>query len=186
MIERQVMSLLEVPLVPDKKRLIVDVGFVDLKTIDVSMLNRAKLKKVIRNLFQDSWPQIIFQRNIHYLNFKIDAVILREIQKIHHSTIEHSENKIITNFESWVGPGVIQFIIQQTSPCKYKQRGENNRNVISILRCVPLVFLLQACLLKARVEYSKSNLVSKQHILRKNFTFGILYCILKSVAYFIS
>ena len=32
--------------------------------------------------------------------------------------MEHSENKIITNFENEVGPRVLQFIIQQASPCK--------------------------------------------------------------------
>ena len=31
---------------------------------------------------------------------------------------EHSENKIITNFENEVEPGVIHFIIQQASSCK--------------------------------------------------------------------
>ena len=32
--------------------------------------------------------------------------------------IEHSENKIITNFENEVGPGVFQTSVQQTLPWK--------------------------------------------------------------------
>ena len=85
--------------------------------------------------------------------------------------IEHSENKIIRNFESEVGPGIVEFIIQQTLPCKKSRQQRQNRNVISFLRFVPL---LQACLLKAGVAHSRSDLVSKHHILRKLYFWNAL------------
>ena len=50
--------------------------------------------------------------------------------------IEHSKNKIIGNFESEVGPGVLQFSIQEAFPCKNSRQQGQNRSMVSSLRFV--------------------------------------------------
>ena len=55
----------------------------------------------------------------------IDSVSLSKLNKTR-VKIEHSENKIITNFETEVGPGVLQFRIQEASPCKKSKQKEQN------------------------------------------------------------
>ena len=76
---------------------------------------------------------------------------------------------------------MVQFVIQQTLPCKNLDNKDRIKNVVSFLRFVPLLFLLQASLLNAGLEYSRSDLVSKQHILRNNFIFGMPYLIFEYV-----
>ena len=44
--------------------------------------------------------------------------------------IEHSVNEIIMNFESEVGSGVVQFVVQQTLPCKKSSSKNRIKNVI--------------------------------------------------------
>ena len=53
---------------------------------------------------------------------------------------KHSKNKIFTNFESEAGSGVVQFIIQRTSPCKKSRQQRQNQNVVSFLHFVHLIF----------------------------------------------
>ena len=44
--------------------------------------------------------------------------------------IKQSKNKIVTKSENEVGPGVVQYSVQQTLPCKNSRQQGQNRNVV--------------------------------------------------------
>ena len=66
------------------------------------------------------------------------------------------------NFENWVGPGVLQSSVQQTSPYKNLRRKGHNLDIFSSLHFVPLTFLKQASLLNAELGHFWPDLIFKQ------------------------
>ena len=76
--------------------------------------------------------------------------------------MEHSENKTIVRsglFENEIGPGVLNSILKKTCALKkcQRQKAEDTENIF-ILSFFSGI-LAEKCLLNARLEHSRSNLV---------------------------
>ena len=101
----------------------------------------------------------------------------------HKDQIEDPKNRIITNYESEVGPGVLQFSIQQSMALQdFQTKGTELKHSQKRTSCtfVILAAVLKAlqvqvqCLLKAGPEHSRSDLAFKRPKLRNNLIFRML------------
>ena len=78
-------------------------------------------------------------------------------------------------FEKEIGPGVLQSSVRKACVLQECQRHKGKAtNYISILSFLSGI-LAAECLLNAKLEHSRSNLVFD---IRYNFTFGMLYQVL--------
>ena len=93
---------------------------------------------------------------------------------------EHSKNKIIIQselFENEIGPRILQSSIQQTQTLEeYKRHKQSATRFVSIQPVLCEIFA-NCMFLKAGLELSRCNLVSKYVL--SDFIFGMLYCTFK-------
>ena len=87
--------------------------------------------------------------------------------------IVHSENIIITNFETRLHLECSSPAFKRYASCKNTTRKGQNQNIVSF---VLLAFLLHFMFVDTGLEYSRSNFVLEQLRLHDNFIFGMLYC----------